>query len=416
MPAASEDSPRYPGWRVVAASSACIFVSFASLLVYTFGIFLKPLTKEFGWSREAVSAAFGFAAIAVAVCSPVLGWLLDRFPARRIILPCMAVFGTSFASLSLLRAPIWHLYAIFLLLGIVGNGTAHLAYSRALSTWFDKRRGTAFAALLGGGAAGAMVLPLAAQYLIGNFGWRTSFALLGLLVLALGLPLGWRVRERVQSSRQEKRLESGASVPQALRSRAYWIILAMLFFCSLSQNGALEHISALLTDRGVSPASAALAASALGGATLASRLVTGWLLDRYFAPRVALVLLLIAAAGTFALAHAHSAFAGIFGAALIGIGMGGEADVTPYLLTRYFGLRSFSSLYGWSWTVYAIAGALGPILMSRAFDRTGSYTKLLLLLAALSSAAALLMLLLPRYQRPAQSDPLDALPTVALAE
>src|SRR5579883_2736874 len=183
MPAASEDSPRYPGWRVVAASSACIFVSFASLLVYTFGIFLKPLTKEFGWSREAVSAAFGFAAIAVAVCSPVLGWLLDRFPARRIILPCMAVFGTSFASLSLLRAPIWHLYAVFLLLGIVGNGTAHLAHSRAVSTWFDARRGSAFAVLLGGGALGAVVLPVSAQLLVVRYGWRAAFAVLGGLVL-----------------------------------------------------------------------------------------------------------------------------------------------------------------------------------------------------------------------------------------
>ena len=415
MPTTLEDSPHYPGWRVAAASSACIFVSFASLLVYTFGIFLKPLTLEFQWSREAVSAAFGFAALAVAVCSPVLGWLLDRFPARRIIVPSMAIFGCVFASLSLLRPPIWHLYATFILLGIVGNGTAHLAYSRALSTWFDKRRGVAFAALLGGGALGAMVLPVAAQLLIGRVGWRATFALFGAMVLAVGLPLGWRVRERTQARSDQKHAEEGATTTQAIRSRAFWIILAVLFFCSLSQNGALEHISALLTDRGISAGSAALAASALGAATLASRLVTGWLLDRYFAPRVGLVLLSIAAIGTFLLARAHSAAAGITGAACIGIGMGGEADLTPYLLTRYFGLRSFSSLYGWSWTVYAVAGALGPVLMGRAFDLTGSYTKLLVLLAALTCVAAVLMLFLPRYERSAHIEEIDAL-TVAVAD
>src|SRR4051794_17144106 len=77
MPSTPEASLRYPGWRIAAAASACVFVSFASLLVYTFGIFLKPLANEFGWSREAVSAAFGFAALAVAACSPPLGWLLD---------------------------------------------------------------------------------------------------------------------------------------------------------------------------------------------------------------------------------------------------------------------------------------------------------------------------------------------------
>ena len=124
----SEHRLRYPGWRVAIASSACVFVSFASLLVYTFGVFLKPLTLQFGWSREAASAAFGIAALAVAACSPTIGYLLDRYPARRVILPCLAVFGCAFASLSLMTRHLWHFYAIFLVLGIVGNGTAHLAY------------------------------------------------------------------------------------------------------------------------------------------------------------------------------------------------------------------------------------------------------------------------------------------------
>src|SRR5439155_23206616 len=129
-------------------------------------VFLKPLTAEFGWSRQSASAAFGIAAMSVAACSPLLGLLLDRYPARRIILPCMAIFGCAFASLALMTHHLWHLYAVFLVLGIVGNGTAHLAYSRALTTWFRERRGTAFALLMTGGAIGAMVLPPVAEALI----------------------------------------------------------------------------------------------------------------------------------------------------------------------------------------------------------------------------------------------------------
>ena len=91
--------------------------------------------------------------------------------------------------------------------------------------------------------------------------------------------------------------------------------------------------------------------------------------------RVAFGLLTTAALGTFLLASADSLAMGLVAAALIGVGMGGEADVTPYLLSRYFGLRAFSTLYGFTWTVYAIAGAIGPILMGRAFDLTGSYTR-----------------------------------------
>jgi len=393
----NENDIRYAGWRVALACSVSVLLGFASLLVYTFGVFLKPVAAEFGWSRQAISTAFAVAALSVAACSPFLGMLLDRYPVRRIILPCLLVFGCAFASLALLTNHLWHLYAVFMLLGIVGNGTAHLAYSRPLSTWFQARRGTAFAFLMSGGAVGAMILPVIAQQLITVAGWRNAFAILGTLVLVIGLPVASTVRESPSYDRARSLLGGGSSPAEGLRSRAFWIIVVVLFFASLSQNGSITHLAALLTDRGVSTGQAAIAVSLLGGATLAGRIVTGWLLDRYFAPRVAFALMVIAAIGTFSLATAKSPAAGFFGAACIGIGMGGEADVTPYLITRYFGLRSFSTLYGFTWTAYAIAGAIGPVIMGRAFDLTGSYQILLSSLSVLTLFAGVLMLLLPRY-------------------
>jgi MFS family permease len=393
-----ENDARYPGWRVTLISSGCVFFSFASVLVYTFGIFLKPLAAEFGWTRAAISGAFGLAALSVAACSPALGYLLDHFPARRVIVPCFLVFGGGFCSLALLTPHLWHLYAIFILLGIVGNGTAHLAYARTLSSWFSERRGLAFAMLMAGGAAGAMVLPPVAQLLITYFGWRAAFAVLGCLILIFGLPLASRVRERPETASASLHGQAGASAKEGLASRIFWIIIVVLFLCSLSQNGALAHLPALLSDRGISSAESALTASAMGGAVLVGRLATGALLDRFFAPRVAFILLILAAAGTLILSRAASLEAGVLGAALIGIGMGGEADVTPYLLSKYFGLRSLSILYGLSWTAYAIAGAIGPVIMGRAFDAAGSYRTTLAALALLTAAAAALMLLLPRYK------------------
>jgi len=374
-----------------------VLVSFASLLVYTFAIFLKPLAAEFGWSREAISAAFGIAALAIAACSPPLGWLLDRYPARRVILPCLTIFGCAFASLALLTRHLWHLYAIFLILGMVGNGTAQLAYSRVLTTWFQERRGVAFSILLGGSAAGAMVLPPIAEALIRIVGWRTSFAILGAAVLAIGLPCGSRVRERSRAVHSAAKPATGVSVRDGVRSGIFWIIVAELFLISISQNATVTHLSALLTDRGIRAGQAALAVSAMGGAILAGRLFTGLLLDRYFAPRVAVCLFALSALGTFLLAGARSFPVGMGAAALIGFGMGGEGDVTPYLLSRYFGLKSFSSLYGFTWTAYAIAGAAGPVIMGRAFDATGSYRALLVQLSVATLAAASLLLLLPRY-------------------
>ena len=390
----------YPGWLVVLAAYFGAMVSFGSLLVFTFSIFLKPLTGAFGWSRESVSAAFGFAALTVAVCSPPLGHLLDRFGPRRVILPCMAVFGVAFASLALLTPRLWHLYAIFVLLGIVGNGTTQMGYSRAVVTWFDRRRGLALALVMAGVGTGAMVFPPIAQALIGGYGWRAAYLVLGSLVLLLGLPLtAVFVRERPRDIVARRSVAEGMTVAQGLRSRTFWILIGTLFLSSVSVNGAITHLSPLLTDRGVPAANAALAASMLGLASFFGRLITGFLLDRFFGPRVGFCLCAIAAGGILLLARAGASLPGMTAAVLIGLGVGAEADLTPYLLTRYFGLRAFSTLYGFTWTAYAIAGAIGPVWMGKVFDATGSYASLLTLLSCATLGAAALLLWLPSYPR-----------------
>jgi predicted MFS family arabinose efflux permease len=395
-----EGSAAYPGWRVAFASGIGVLVSFGSLLVYTFGIFLKPLTQEFGWTREAASLAFGVAALMLAVCSPLLGYLLDRVGARRVILPCVIVFGTAFASLALLTGNLWQLYAIFAILGAVGSGTAHLAYARAVSTWFERRRGMALGVVMTGGAVGAIILPPFAQALIQGLGWRGAFGSLGALVLAVGLPVVVpMVRERPGFGLDRRGETEGATVSQALRSRVFWILLVVLFLFSIGQNGALAHLSALLTDRGIPPDRAAIAVSLMGAASLLGRLAAGWLLDRLFAPRLAFCVIALAALGMYTLAFAHSLAAGAIAASLVGAGMGGEAAITPYILSRYFGLKSFSMLYGFTWTGYAIAGAIGPVLMGRAYDTTASYQALAVKLAVLTLFAAALMLTMPEETR-----------------
>lgn len=388
---------RYEGWRVAAASFVGVFVGFSSLFVYTFGVFLKPIATEFGWSREAVSLAFGIAALSVAVCSPLLGRALDRGRPRRVILPSLVIFGSAFASLALLTPHLWHLYLVFMLLGSVGNGTAQMAYSRAVSSWFEARRGLALSLVMAGGAVGAMVLPPAAQALTDALGWRTACLVLGSAAMILGVPVAATlVRERPVTTHAAHHAQQGASVGQGVRSRVFWLLVVVLFCASIAQNGAIAHLSALLTDRGVSAAGAALALSAMGGASLAGRLVTGWLLDRYYAGGVSCVLLIVAASGALLLSQAASLPTGLAAAALIGFGMGGEADVTPYVLAKYLGLRAFSTLYGLTWTAYAVAGATGPVLMGRAFDLTGSYEALLAVLAGITLVSAFVMLLLPR--------------------
>jgi predicted MFS family arabinose efflux permease len=390
------------GWRVVLAAYFGVMVSFGSLLVFSFSTFLKPLSNAFGWSRESVSASFGFAALTVAVCSPFLGGLLDRYPPRRIILPCMTIFGLAFASVGLLTPHLFHLYAIFVVMGIVGNGTTQMGYSRAVSTWFVERRGVALSLVMAGVATGAISFPPLAQFLIDHYGWQAAYFALGGLVLLFGLPLtALFVKEKPDAGSSHKTSASGFTVAQGLKSGPFWILVATLFCGSISINGALTHLSPLLTDRGITAQRASLVASALGFSSFAGRLLTGFLLDRFFGPRVGLCLLGATAIGILTLSSAASTPMAFLSAVLIGLGLGAEADLTPYLLTRYFGLRSFSALYGFTWTAYAIAGALGPVLMGKAFDATGSYTSLLVILSGVTFVSAALYLALPRYPQAA---------------
>lgn len=403
----SESDLEYYGWRVVLAACFGVMAGFGSLFVYTFSVFVKPLGAEFGWSREAISSGFAIAAVTLGLISPLLGRWIDRFGPRRVILPCMTIYVCAFASLALLRPGIWQFYLTCFVLGFVGNGAAHLAYSRSISTWFQRRLGTALAFVMVGAALGAMILPPIAQAVISRSGWRASYASLGGLALLLGWPLSWRyIREREASELHKvvRVADAGKTWQQGLSSLTFWIITAILFVSSISMNGAIAHLSALLTDRGITPSEAALCASALGASSLLGRVAVGWLLDRFFGPRVALAINLITAIGIFLLARASNFAVGCMAAALIGVGAGGEAAMTPYLLTRYFGLRAFSTLYGLTWTFYAAAGAIGPVILGRVFDVTGSYARLLIMLAAALGLAATTNLLLPRYSDSSATD------------
>lgn len=389
-----EGSLRYPGWRVAVASGLGVFL--VSILAYAFSVLLKPLEAEFGWSRQAISSAYAVMAVTSALAAPLVGRWLDRFGPRRVMVPCLVVVGGAFASLTLLTARLWHLYLVFAVIGAAVVGVTALGYSRAVSTWFDRRRGLALALVLAGGALGAIVHPPTTQALIDVAGWRSACLALGAAMVAVGVSnVVLFVRERPATRAAASPASAGSSVGEALGSRIFWTLILMVFGSTLAMNGAIVHLAPLLSDRGASPGRAAIAVSAMGGASLCGRLLTGWLLDRFSGPRISCALLVVAALGTLLLSGAPGFALGVLAAVLIGAGSGGELDVAPYLLSRYFGLRSLSVLYGLAWTAMGLAGAAGPILLGRAFDTTGSYETLLVRLAFGMLAVAALMLTLP---------------------
>lgn len=391
-----ESNPRYEGWRVVGATGAGAFL--VSAFVFTFPVFLKPLSEQFAWSREAVSAAFATMTLASALSAPLIGHLVDRSGPRWICGPSLTVAGCAFASLAWLTPRLWHLYAVFGLIGFSMTGGSYVVYSRVIATWFDARRGLALAIMIAGAGAGGIVFPPAAQALIDLVGWRHAYLVLGVVPPVIGVPIiVWFVRERRTTAQGTRGAVARSTIGNAIRSRILWTLIVVVFGTTIAVNATMVHLSALLTDRGVPAASAALVISVLGAASVAGRLLAGWLLDRFAATRVSFALLALAALGVLLLAGTRTTTTGMVAAALIGFGTGGEVDALPYLLSRYFGVTALSSLMGLAWMAFGLAGAVGPILMGRAYDATGSYDVVLASAAATTLGIGALILSLPPY-------------------
>lgn len=392
-----ENSLRYAGWFVAGAAFVGVMVSFAAIVPFTFSLFLQPLHAAFGWKREAMSGAFALAAITVALVSPLIGLLLDRFPPRRILLPAILVFAAALASLSGLGPSIQRFFVTYFVLGLVANGTAQFAYTRTVLTWFDRRRGIALAVILTGSGAGSLVIPPLTQWMISTHGWRSAYLMLGCIAL-LGLPLtALLVRNRPEHewTHHPQRNATGATIPAALASATFWILAAIILLGAFSENALITNLAAMLTEHAITPALAALALSARGGAGIAGRLAVGLFLDRFPAQRIQTVILGISVIGILLLAYAATPVTALSGAALLGIGLGSEADVAPYLLAQYFGRRHFSMLYGLTWTAYAIGGATGPLTMGHLYDSVGGYQpRFIVGMAFVTLAAAGLSLLL----------------------
>jgi predicted MFS family arabinose efflux permease len=406
-PADEEGSIRYPGWGVLAAAFTGVMVSFAPIVPYTFSLFLDPLHEAFGWKREAMGGAFALAAITVAIVSPLIGILLDRFPPRRIILPGILVFAVGLAALSRLTPNIVQFYATFFVIGLVANATAQFAYTRTILTWFTSHRGFALALLLTGSGVGSILIPPLTEWMIQHHGWRSAFLLLGGIAM-LGFPLtAVLVRNRPEASivRTEHRADAGMTVAAALRTAAFWILAFITILSAFSENGLVTNLSSILTQHGVLAASAALALSVRGGAGIIGRLGVGFAIDRVSPERIQSLVLALAAAGTLILAFAGSTWAALLGAAVLGVGLGSEADVGPYLLARYFGRRHFSVLYGLTWTAYAIGGGTGPLWVGHLYDRAGAYLpRSIVYLAAVAFGAVILSFFLQSGQESITSE------------
>lgn len=395
------------GWPVLLASLLGIACGASPLPFNTLGFFIGPLQAEFGWSLRDISLGLTLFGVVGALLVPVFGWLADRHGVRPVALGSLAAFGLVFAGFALLPDSLLVFYALWVLVGLLGMGSTPVTWSRAVNLWFFRRRGLALGITLIGTSLAAMLLPPLTVRLIDGFGWRAAFALLALLPLALALPVGWWLfREPAPDERPPELAAgdgsttalAGLSLAEALRGRRLWILLASILMVAFAYSGAVIHLPQMLGAAGFTPLQAASVMSLLGFSIMLGRIGSGLLLDRFWAPLVALPLLALPALACLLLMDQGLGAAGAaLAAVLLGLSSGMETDLVAYLAGRYFGMAHYGKIYGLLYMGFALATAASPAAYGWVRDASGSYAPMLGTAALLFVGGALLLPALGRY-------------------
>lgn len=398
--------PFVRGWLVVGVALFGISTGPAAFGLASMGLVSTPLAAEFGWSMSQISGAVSLMMLATAACMPIAGKMVDKWGARRVLLPSILVLAATF-----LLAPFIRNYAQFLTfylaIGTVAVGTNSVAYMRILSSWFDRRRGLAIGVAGSGTGLGFAYVPLLSAALVAQYGWRGCYIGLGCILLFVTLPLVFFI---LKETPQDVGLavdggavadtappHEGLSLTQALRSRDFWVLLAVFVGLAFALYGLMPHLVPLLASRGMDEGAAASIASLFGLAAFGGRLLIGFLLDKFDARRIALIFFSLSAIGLFALTFSLPYWAFVVAAILLGGSLGAEVDMLAYLISRYFGLKSFSQIFSVMFSAVLVAMGTAPLVFGIVFDRTGSYASVLAMGAPICLAAIALVLLLRPY-------------------
>jgi MFS family permease len=413
-PTEQPSSKIFYGWWVVLASAVGLFWG-VPVSVYSFSVFFKPLLQEFHVSRAAVSLAYTLMLLTGALCAAPIGWLTDRFGPRRVILPATALFGSILLGNRFFSGNIAEFYWFYVLLGLSVGGLGPIPYGSLISRWFDRYRGLALGLTMLGIGLGAVIMPSLGQTLIARFGWKTAYSILGASVLLICWPaVAYFLEEKPEdfgllpdgaSARTEdtEGFRQGLTAREAWHSLDFWFMVCAFTLVSASVQACVVHMAPMLNDRNLGVQAAASGSSLIGAAVMVGRVGTGYLLDRILAAQLASILFAVSASGIalLLLGDRIAAFAGAF---LVGLGLGAEVDLIPYLVSRYFGLRDFGKVYSSLFAAFALAGAVGPLIMGAGFERTGSYIRPLVgFFFAILLATVLMTRLGPYRFRPRES-------------
>jgi len=372
------------GWYVVFACWVGVATGWAVVVVFSFSSFAPMLHTEFGWGFASIGFAMTLFGWCVVITSPIVGWLIDKYGVRRVLLPSIILLGLVTCSMSMLNSSILGFYVGICLMGILGAGTGIGSFSKVLLGWFDKKRGLALGVGLSGVGVGAFFAPLFIEAMADAYGWRGAYIALGGSIMVISgvvcffllknssSEMGLSRDGVVEASHEQRDRtydKTGFSVKEASSKAVFWLLLGSFFLIGITMSGVLVHLKQLLIVSGIEVADATRVLSLLGVAIIFGRIMAGYLMDRIFAPYVAVMFFIGPIIGYFIFLQGVTSFDAIIAIVLIGLATGAEFDILSFFTSKYCGMKNFGVLFGWLFAAFQLGHSLGAYLTGYAIDQ-----------------------------------------------
>ena len=389
------------GWWVV---FACFLIAFyvTGTVMFGFTAFFEPIAREFGWSYTQISLAASLRGLELGIFAPVIGFLVDRFGARRLLFLGTLSIGFGFILLSLTRT-LGMFYGAFILIGAGTSACTGTVLAPAVANWFRKDVGKALGIMSCGIGAGGILLPLITS-LIDLYQWRTTFVILGLGMFLIGIPLSFLIRHRPEeygylpdgATMEEQKADTECQdqeigIRTALRTRVFWHLSVAESIRIMTTTALITHVIPYLSSLGISRSRATLVATSIPLLSITGRLVFGWLGDRFNKYQVMAILYCLGGSSILAFAHVNTTWL-IYPFLILFPLSWGAPPLRGAILRENFGRLALGSILGILGGVATIARILGPALAGWTFDTFGRYHSVWFFFTGAFAVAIILML------------------------
>ena len=419
--------PFYYGWIVVGASSTVVFARMAPAIT-TLTVLIFPISHQLGWSRTLIAGSVSAGALASLVLSPVVGWAIDRFGARPVLVVSVLVLGVAMISLAWATVPLTF-YLAFAAGRVVFHTSAPIGASTVAARWFIRKRGRAIGMIFLFGAIGGVVFTMVASLVVESHGLKATWIAMGLVVLMVSVaPSLLLVAERPEdigllpdgeppdSTDAEK--GAGAIVPvgvpdspatvlpraqmtadtdswtlgEAVRTKTFWLLVFMGFASFFVHTSIGVHMGAYFRDVGLGATSAALAVSLSWSVSAVGSLIWGWVTDRIDVRYAYSGMFLFQAGSTLYLIFVGGTLGVFLASGLFGIVSAGTNVVPSVIYANYFGRSSLGRIRGLGEVGVLLGQATGPVIAGILFDLRGGYSTIFTAFVVLALVCSLLVL------------------------